>query len=103
LINGYGVLRMLQNDLDRLSQARLKRSLATLESDIWRGVAARLVERRSDARAFTAQIMILALGTVGSVTVGHWWVTAHEPVTSRGALAPYTRLAASDLLVSVTP
>jgi len=94
---------MLQNDLDRLSQARLERSLETLESDIWRGVAARLAERRSDARAFTAQILILALGTVGSVTVGHWWVTAHEQGASHGALAPYTRLAASDLLVSVTP
>ncbi len=90
---------MLKDDLDRLARAPLDRSLVGLESDIWQGVEARLAERRSFSGAFTAQLVILTIGTVSSLAVGHQWATSHELHASGSALAPYTQLAASTLLV----
>lgn len=90
---------MLQDALDRLARAPLDRSLAGLESAIWQDVDARMAERRAYAGTFAAQIAILAIGTVSSLAAGMQWAAAHESHASAGALAPYTRLAASTLLV----
>ncbi len=90
---------MLEDDLDRLARAPLDRSLTGLESAIWRDVEARTAERRTYAGAFAAQIAILAIGTVSSLAFGHQWAASHEVHGSASALAPYTRLAASTLLV----
>lgn len=89
---------MLQDNLDRLAKLAIDHSLADLEADIWRGVEARTSERRAYAGAFAAQVAILALGTVGSVAVGHRWATSHEPTSRASVFSPYTRLAASTLL-----
>lgn len=94
---------MLQDDLDRLAKAPLARSLESLESDIWRGVEARIAERRAYAGAFAAQVAILALGTLGSLAVGHQWATTHEAAATGGVFSPYTRLAASILLMGEPP
>lgn len=88
---------MLRDDLDGLATAPLDRSLEGLESDIWRGVEARVAERRSYAHAFAAQLVILTLGAAGSVAAGHLWATTHEVV--EGIFSPYTPLAASNLLM----
>ncbi len=90
---------MLQEDLDRLARAPLDRSLTGLESAIWQGVETRMADRRSYASTFAAQIAILAIGTVASLAVGHQWAASRESRVSTSALAPYTRLAASTLLV----
>lgn len=90
---------MLQEDLDRLAKAPADRSLTGLESAIWRGVEARMAEQRTYKSMLTVQIAILAIGTVSSLAVGRQWATSRESHVSAGALAPYTRLAASTLLV----
>ena len=90
---------MLEDDLDRLAKAPIDRSLEGLERDIWRGVAAHTAERSTYSTAFAMHLAILTLGTLGSLAVGRQWATTHELAANRGALAPYTRLAASDLLV----
>ena len=90
---------MLQEDLDRLAQAPLDRSLAGLESAIWQGVEARIAERRSYTSMLTAQVTILAIGSLSSLAIGHQWASSHESHIAASALAPYTRLAASTLLV----
>ena len=90
---------MLEVDLDRLAKAPVDRSLEGLERDIWRGVAARTAERSTYSTAFAMQLAILTLGTFGSLAIGHRWATTHEWAANHGAIAPYTRLAASDLLV----
>ena len=90
---------MLQEDLDRLAQAPLDRSLVGLESAIWRGVEARKAERRTYASTFAVQVAILAIGTLSSLAVGRQWAASHESHVAASALAPYTRLAASTLLV----
>ena len=87
---------MLQNDLDRLAKASLDRSLEGLESDIWRNVDARDAERRMYGGTFAVQVAILVMGTLGSLAAGHQWAT-HELAT--GVFTPYTRLAASTLLM----
>jgi hypothetical protein len=89
---------MMQDDLDTLAKAPLDRSLDSLESDIWRGVESRLVERRAYAGAFAVQMVILTLGTLGSLAAGHRWAAAHEATTA-GVFSPYTPLAASTLLM----
>lgn len=93
---------MLQDDLDRLARAPLDRSLTSLESAIWQHVEARMAERRTYASTFAVQIAILAIGTVSSLAVGRHWAASHESHVSAGALAPYTRLAASTLLLGDT-
>lgn len=93
---------MLQEDLDRLARAPLDRSLAGLESAIWQGVEARMDERRAYAGTFTAQVAILAIGTLSSLAIGHQWAAVHESHAAASALAPYTRLAASTLLLGTT-
>ena len=90
---------MLNDDLDRLARAPLDRSLTGLESAVWRDVEARMAERRNYAGAFAAQIAILAIGTLSSLAIGHQWAASHELHGPASALAPYTRLAASTLLV----
>lgn len=90
---------MLQEDLDHLARAPLDRSLAGLESAIWQDVEARMAERRAYASTFAAQVAILAIGTLSSLAIGHQWATSHEPHVAASALAPYTRLAASTLLL----
>ena len=88
---------MLQDDLDRLARAPLDRSLEGLESDIWRGVESRIAERRTYAGTFALQVAILAIGTLGSLAAGRQWATTHE--FAAGVFSPYTRLAASTLLM----
>jgi len=88
---------MLQDDLDRLAKAPLDRSLEGLESDIWRGVDARVAERRVYSGTFAIQVAILAMGTLGSLAAGHQWATTHE--VEAGVFSPYSRLAASTLLM----
>lgn len=94
---GLRVEHMLQDDLERLAKAPLDRSLEGLEADIWRGLESRIAERRAYAGAFAAQVAILALGTLGSLAAGHQWATTHE--ATAGVFSPYTRLAASTLLM----
>ena len=89
---------MLQDNLDRLARVPLDHSLAGLEAGIWRGVEARATERRAYAGTFAMQVAILALGTLGSLAVGHRWATSHPPAASAGVFSPYSRLAASTLL-----
>ncbi len=90
---------MLQDDLDRLAKAPVDRSLSGLESAIWHNIAARMAEQRRYRSTFAAQMAILAVATVWSLAAGHQWAAAHEAQASAGALSPYTRLAASTLLM----
>jgi len=90
---------MLQEDLYALSKTPLDRSLEGLESDVWRSIDARATDRRTYASAFAVQVVILTVGAMASAAVGHQWATAHQPNTGAGVFSPYTRLAASTLLV----
>lgn len=90
---------MLQEDLAALSKAPLERSLEGLESDIWRSIDARAADRRTYAGAFAVQVVILTTGALASAAVGHQWATAHQPSNGAGVFSPYTRLAASTLLM----
>lgn len=90
---------MLQEELDTLARAPLDRSLDGLESDIWRVVEARTREHRAYRGIVTVQLAILTVGVFGSLTVGRQWATAHDPAGTRGVFSPYTRHAASNLLV----
>lgn len=93
---------MLQEDLDRLAQAPLDRSLTGLEAAIWQGVDARMAERRRYTGTFAVQVTILAVGMLSSLAFGHQWASSHESHAAASALAPYTRLAASALLIGKT-
>lgn len=90
---------MLHEDLDRLAKAPLDRSLDGLEADIWRGIDAHTIEQRAYRGVMTLQLAILAVGIFGSVMVGHQWAATHNPAGPRGVFSPYTRLAASSLLM----
>ena len=90
---------MLQGELAELAAAPVDRSLDRLEADIWHGLEARLAERHAHRGTVTLQLAILAVGMLGSVFVGHQWAATHTVVEDRGVFSPYTRLAASNLLV----
>ena len=90
---------MLQRDMERLASAAPDRSLEGLESDIWHRIDVMAADRRSYTGAFAVQMVILAVGTMASLAAGHQWATSHPPERSAGVFSPYTRLAASTLLV----
>jgi hypothetical protein len=88
---------MIERDIRRLDEADSSHALDHLETDIWRGVAARVVQRADVRRVRTLQTGMLVLVVFGSVSVG---LSVARPDThARAAIAMGSELLPSTLLL----
>lgn len=85
-------------DFQELAKAPPDRDLGGLERDLWRRVASAAMERRAARLAIAMQIVALAVGSVGSAVFGRSW-EVDRVAAEASALAPYTQLAPSSLLI----
>lgn len=89
---------MLNTDLDQLAGAPPDCSLESLETDVWRGVARRLDERRAFKGAVALQIVIMGVALAGGTWVGSHRIPDQE-IAGLNVFSPYSPLAASTLLI----
>lgn len=73
---------MIEDDIHRLDQRPLDRSLDLLEADIWRGVAARTLKRQVARKVISLQCIVMVSALFGSVTAG---VSMGRPGHAQGA------------------
>jgi hypothetical protein len=61
---------MIEDDIATLDRGASKRPLDRLEADIWRGVEARLEQKRAARTVLSCQVVVLAVALFSSVAVG---------------------------------
>ena len=61
---------MIDDDLRQLDERALDHALDQLETDIWRGIAARARQRGAARRVNSFQGVVMVLALVGSVAAG---------------------------------
>ena len=94
---------MIDDDIHRLDQRALDRSLSGLEADIWTGVAMREQRRRAVRRTASLQGVIMVCAVLASIAAG---VDIARPATAAAGaspLAPGMELMPSNLLVAHSP
>lgn len=89
---------MIEFDLRQLLERGVDRSLATLEADVWAGVAAQAKAQRVFRAVFAIQVALLAVVVLGSGLVGRHLATADDP-TALDVFSSRPALAASTLLL----
>ena len=82
---------MIEDDIHRLDQRPLDRSLDLLEADIWRGVAARTLKRQVARKVISLQCIVMVSALFGSVTAG---VSMGRPGHAQGAAGALRQTAA---------
>jgi hypothetical protein len=94
---------MIDDDMHRLEQRALDRSLSGLEADIWKGVAFREQRRKAVRRTASWQGLIMVCAVVGSIVVGIEIAAPATAAAGASPLAPGMELMPSNLLVAHSP
>ncbi len=91
-------IEQLEDEIARLGELDAPRSLGTLESDIWRGVAARCHQNRLSRLVLAVQSLVMVVALGASIAVGNRAAIATSEsselgvFSTRADLAPSTRL-----------
>ena len=94
---------MIDDDMRRLDDRPLDRSLSGLEADIWHGVATRARQRQAARRVTSYQAVVMVIALLGSAAIG---ITVSRPAGATRDLAllvPGTALLPSSLLLGKHP
>jgi hypothetical protein len=75
---------MIEDDIHQLDQLPVDRSLDLLETDIWRGVAARALKRQAARKVVSLQCAVMVCALFGSVVAG---ISLGRPNRTAGAAA----------------
>ncbi len=94
---------MIDNDIRRLDERELDRSLDQLEADIWRGVAARGRERAVARRVTVLQGVVMGVALVCSIGVGIGIARPSGGSVSFASLTAGSELMPSTLLLGEHP
>jgi len=95
---------MIDEDLRKLSNAGLDRTLDGLESDIWRRLAVRSRTRAAARKRVSLQSVLMLVGLVGSVAGGINAARLAPPAAhGQAVLAFGSELAPSSLLLGKDP
>lgn len=94
---------MIDDELRKLSEAELDRSLEHLESDIWRRLAVRSQSRAAVRRRASLGTVVMAVAVVGSVTIGITATRSHASIRVQEMLAFGSELTPSSLLLRSAP
>lgn len=94
---------VIDDELRRLGEIGVDRSLEHLESDIWRRLATRNQHRAAVRRRTSLQSAVMAFTLVVSVAIGITATRLHEPARGQPVLALGLELAPSSLLLSDSP
>ena len=90
---------MIDDDIRQLDQRERDHSLSQLESDIWRGVAARARRREATRRITSFQGVIVVFALFGSAAAGLRIVQPVDTPSAVGVLASGIDLMPSSLLL----
>lgn len=94
---------MIDNDIRRLDDRDLDRSLDQLESDIWRGVAARSRERAVARKVNILQGVVMGIALLGSIGAGIRITRPAGAPVSLATLTTGSELMPSTLLLGEHP
>jgi hypothetical protein len=94
---------MIDEDLRKLINASLDRTLDGLESDIWRRLAVRSSARAAARKRVSLQSVLMLVGLVGSVAGGINAARLTPAAHGRTVLAFGSELAPSSLLLGKDP
>ncbi len=94
---------MIDDDLRRLGELKLDRSLERLEADIWRRLAVRSQNRAAVRRRASLQGVVMVFALVGSVVIGITATRTHAPTRYEAMLAMGSELTPSTLLLGSPP
>lgn len=90
---------MIEDDLRQLEQRALDHALDQLETDVWRGVAARAQQRGVVRRVTSLQSVVMVLALFGSVAAGINVARPSAVTRSPAILATGSELMPSSLLL----
>ena len=94
---------MIDDELRRLGEMKLDRSLEHLESDIWRRLAVRSQNRAAVRRRASLQSAVMVFAFVWSVAIGITATRSHAPTHGQAMLALGLELTPSSLLLRGAP
>jgi hypothetical protein len=84
---------MIDDDLRKLNDRDLRRSLDGLQRDIWAGVDARITANRQSRLIISAQAAVFAIGIVTSAAAGMHFAPAQDSPSTLNVFSPRADLA----------
>ena len=90
---------MIDAEIRKLNEQAPRRSLDTLEADIWGGVDARVKADRVSRVVFSCQAAVLAVALFSSVAAGTRAVLYETPAAGLGVFSIHTDFSPSSRLI----